>query len=145
MDGKTAGERKNELAAMGARLMVAVLGELRAYPPAAQAEDGVTYAPKIDKSEAQLDFSQDAATVERQVRAFNPPGAWFEHADERVRVLSAEVADRGGDPGEVLDDRLTIGCASGAIRPLLVQRAGRGVMAPDELLRGFPLPVGTRL
>jgi methionyl-tRNA formyltransferase len=145
IDGKTAGDLIDELAAMGARLMVEVLGDLDDHPPVPQPADGATYAPKIDKAEAWLDFDQDAAAVERQARAFNPPGAWFEHAGERVRVLSAAVADDGGAPGEVLDVRLTIACRSGAIRPLLVQRAGRGVMAAEELLRGFPLPAGTLL
>ncbi len=145
IDGKTTGVLTDELATMGARLMVKVLGDLDGHPPVAQVEDGVTYAPKIDKAETRLDFAQDAATVERQVRAFNPPGAWFEHAGERVRVLSAKVTDGSGAPGKVLDDRLTIACGPRAIRPVLVQRAGRGVMAAEELLRGFPVSEGTRL
>lgn len=145
VDGKTAGELTTELAEMGAALMVEVLGDLSAYPPVPQVEDGVTYAAKIDKAETRLDFTQPAAAVERQVRAFNPPGAWFEYGGERFRILSAEVIDAAGAPGEVLDDALTIACASGAVRPKLIQRAGRGVMETQELLRGFVIPVGTRL
>lgn len=145
--GKTAGELSAELSAVGARLMVRVLGDINAYPPVPQPEEGVTYAAKIDKAEARLDFGQSAEAVERQVRAFNPaPGAFFEVQGERVRVHSAQILllpSRG--EGEVIDDRLTIGCTEGAIRPLLVQRAGRGVMTADELLRGFPIPAGTRL
>jgi methionyl-tRNA formyltransferase len=143
--GKTAGELTAELSAMGARLMTAALRDLDAYPPAPQIEDGVTYAAKIDKAEARLDFAQAAKAVERQVRAFNPPGAWFEANGERVRVLEAAMADGRGAPGTVIDGELTIGCGSGAIQPILVQRAGRGVMSADELLRGFPIPVGARL
>jgi methionyl-tRNA formyltransferase len=79
------------------------------------------------------------------VRAFNPPGAWFEHDGDRIRVLAAEVTDGSGTPGLVLDDKLTIACETGAIRPISVQRAGRGVMTAEELLRGFPVQVGTRL
>jgi methionyl-tRNA formyltransferase len=143
--GKTAGELTAELSAMGARLMVEVLGDLAAHPPAAQPEDGVTYAAKIDKAEARLDFSQPAEQVERQVRAFNPPGAWFEANGERVRVLESAMADGRGAPGTVIDGELTIACGSGAIQPVIVQRAGRGIMSADELLRGFAIPVGARL
>ncbi len=146
VDGKTAGDLTAELAAMGARLMVAVLADLDAYPPIAQVEDGMTYAPKIDKTEARIDFAHDAAAIERRVRAFNPvPGAWIEVAGERVKILAATVIADRGEPGVVLDDRLTIACSEGAIRPTLVQRAGRGVTTAAELLRGFPIPLGTRL
>ncbi|MDF2495782.1 MAG: methionyl-tRNA formyltransferase [Sphingomonas sp.] len=146
---KTAGELTDELAQMGAQLMVTVLTDLDSHPPVAQPEDGITYAAKISKEEMRLDFTPAAEVVERQVRAFNPPGAWFEANGERVRLLAADViTDTGAaptTPGEVIDDRLTIACGSGALRPTLVQRAGRGVMSVDELLRGFPIPAGTRL
>ncbi|WP_343519334.1 methionyl-tRNA formyltransferase [Sphingomonas sp.] len=162
--GKTAGELTAELAAMGARLMVQVLADPDAYPAVAQTEDGVTYASKIDKAEARLNFAQDAEAVARQVLAFNPPGAFFEVNGERVRVLGAtrhpseswdlssssatpaarDPSFRWGD-GVVLDDKLTIACTEGAIRPTLVQRAGRGIMTTAELLNGFPIPAGTRL
>jgi methionyl-tRNA formyltransferase len=145
IDGKTAGELTAELSAMGARLMVAVLADLDGHPAVAQPEDGITYAAKIDKAETRLDFGQSADAVERQVRAFNPPGAWFEANGERVRVLEAAMADGVGAPGEVIDGELTIACGSGAIQPVVVQRAGRGVMSADELLRGFAIPPGTRL
>lgn len=146
VDGKTAGALTQELSAMGARLMVEVLGDIDRYPAVPQPETGATYAPKIDKAEARLDFARSAIDVERQVRAFNPvPGAWFEHGGERVRMHAAEVVHAEGPAGAVLDDGLTIACAEGAIRPLLVQRAGRGVMTSAELLRGFAIPPGTRL
>jgi methionyl-tRNA formyltransferase len=106
----------------------------------------VTYAAKIDKAEARLDFSQSAEAVERQVRAFNPaPGAFFEIKGERIRVLEAEIVEAvAGDPGVVFGD-LEISCDNDMIRPTLVQRAGRGVMTAEELLRGFPIPPGTQL
>src|SRR3546814_16843225 len=88
--------------------MLDVLGDLDAYPARPQAEDGITYAPKIDKAETRLDFAQAAAQVERQIRAFNPPGAWFEHGGERIRVPSAAMADGRGVAGKVLDGELTI-------------------------------------
>jgi methionyl-tRNA formyltransferase len=146
IDGKTAGELTAELSSMGARLMVEVLGSPDAHLPVPQPEAGITYAPKVDKAEARLDFTRNAIEVERQVRAFNPaPGAFFEFGGERIRVYSAEVVGGSGIPGSVLDGALTIACGEGAIRPLLVQRAGRGVMTADELLRGFAIPAGTQL
>lgn len=143
---KTAGELTFELSTMGARLMTQVLADPGAYPPVPQAEQGVTHAPKIDKAEARLDFTQDAAAVERQVRAFNPaPGAFFELNGERIRVHSATVVEGAGAPGTVLDTALTIACSGGALQPIAVQRAGRGIMSTAELLRGFAIPPGTRL
>jgi len=146
VDGKTAGKLTDELARKGAELMARVLTDLSVFPEIPQPDEGVTYAAKIDKAESRLDFGVPAAQVERQVRAFNPaPGAWFEHEGERIRVHSAEVIGADGKPGEVLDEALTIACAEGAIRPTLVQRAGRGVMTSRELLRGFAIPVGAIL
>jgi methionyl-tRNA formyltransferase len=147
---KTAGDLTDELSLMGARLMVEVLSDIEAYPAVAQPAEGITYAPKIDKAETRLNFAKSAVEVERQVRGFNPPGAWFEAGGERVRVLAAEVLPaspdrvRGGD-GVVVDDALTIQCFEGSIRPTLLQRAGRAVMTAGELLRGFPIPAGTQL
>ena len=144
VDGKTAGALTDELAAKGAALMVEVLNAIPAATP--QPEDDVTYAAKIDKAESRLDFTAPAAQVERQVRAFNPaPGAWFEYGGERIRIHQAAVHSAAEQAGTVLDDHLTIACTTGAICPTLVQRAGRGVMTTGELLRGFPIPAGTRL
>ncbi|NIJ32360.1 methionyl-tRNA formyltransferase [Sphingomonas oligoaromativorans] len=144
--GKTAGDLFAELADLGAGLMVRVLADPATYPPQAQPEEGVTYAAKIEKAEARLDFTQEAAQVERQVRAFNPaPGAFFEHGGERIQILSATIEAGSGAPGTVLDEGLAIACGSGSIRPTTVKRAGRGAMATADLLRGFPIPVGTLL
>ncbi len=146
IDGKTAGDLTTELAELGARLMVQVLADPNAYPPQAQPDEGITYAAKIEKAEAKIDFGQSAEAVERQVRAFNPmPGAFFEFAGERIQILAATPADDTGQPGEAIDDALLIACGSGAIRPLTVKRAGRGAMAASELLRGFAIPKGSVL
>ena len=132
------------MARIGAAALVDWLAEQT--PPMSQPEDGVTYAAKIDKAEARIDWSRSAAEIERQVRAFNPvPGAWFEVNGERIKLLKAQVADGSGAPGEVLDEQLTIACRVGAVRPLSVQRAGRGAMTPGELLRGFAVPRGAVL
>jgi methionyl-tRNA formyltransferase len=149
IEDKTAGMLTEELAELGANLMVEVLAAPENYAPVPQPEAGVTYADKIDKSEARLDFLISAPQVERQIRAFAPaPGAFFEHKGERFRILAAEIChpdEGGGDVGVVLDDRLTIACNPGAIRPTRIQRAGKAAMAAAELLRGFPIPPGTRL
>jgi methionyl-tRNA formyltransferase len=146
IDGRTAGELTELLAEVGGQALGRYLAEPAKYPPVAQPEDGVTYASKIGKAEAQLDFTRDAYAVERQVRAFNPlPGAWFEFMGERIKVLEAEVVPGGGPPGMVADDHLRIACGERAIRAIGVQRAGRSRMHADELLRGFPIPKGAQL
>lgn len=146
IEDKTAGELTQELAEAGGALMVEVLDDLSLHPPVPQPEEGVTYAAKIDKAEARIDFSRDAHQVERQVRAFNPfPGAFFEYRGERFRVLAAQVEEHGGTAGELLDNSLLIGCGHGAIRPTLIQRAGKGAMSAGELLRGFDMPAGSRV
>lgn len=144
IDGKNAGQVTEELAQLGAGALLEWLR--RPTAPVPQPGSGVTYAPKVEKAEARIAWNRPAEEIERQVRAFAPwPGAWFEANGERVKLLSAEVADGAGRPGEVLDDALTIACGAGAIRPLLVQRAGRGAMAARDLLRGFPVPKGAAL
>ena len=115
-----------------------------------QAADGVTYAKKIDKAEARIDFAPAAHEVHNLIRGLSPfPGAWFEAGiegkRERIKVLRATVVDGRGTPGVVLDDALTIACGSGAVRLVELQRAGKKPMSAAEVLRGFPLPPGTQL
>ncbi|KUR73301.1 methionyl-tRNA formyltransferase [Novosphingobium sp. FSW06-99] len=144
--GKTAGVLTAELAELGAAAMVAVLADLPGHPPVAQPDAGVTYAAKIDKAESRLDFALSADACERCVRAFAPaPGAFFELDGERYRVLAAHVVAGTGLPGTVIDDALTIACGSQALRPTLVQRAGRPAMDSAALLRGRAIAVGTRV
>ncbi|HJT40422.1 MAG TPA: methionyl-tRNA formyltransferase [Sphingobium sp.] len=146
IEDKTAGVLTQELAEAGAALMVEVLDDLSLHPPVPQPEEGVTYASKVDKAEARIDFARDAHQVERQVRAFNPfPGAFFEYRGERFRVLAAHVEAQEGGSGELLDNSLLIGCGHGAIRPTLIQRAGKGAMSAGELLRGYDMPAGSRV
>ena len=145
VDRKNAGRLTNELAKLGAEALIEWLGD--PTPPVAQPDEGVTYASKIDKAEARIDWARSAEEIERHVRAFAPsPGAWFEANGERVKLLDSVADDEAsGNPGEVLDDCLTIGCGTGYIRPLKVQRAGRAVMTPGELLRGFNISKGAIL
>jgi methionyl-tRNA formyltransferase len=143
--GKNAGQVTEELSRAGAEALIEWIDH--PTPPEPQPSEGATYASKIDKNEARIDWSSPASQIERQVRAFNPaPGAWFEVSGERVKLLEASIGDdMSGEPGEVLDDLLAIACGNGYVRPLKVQRAGRSAMSPGELLRGFPIPKGVIL
>ncbi len=149
----TAGELHDLMAVNGASLMVRALaalerGSLIAIP---QPAEGVTYAAKIEKAEAGIDFARPAVDVHNKIRGLSPfPGAWFETSlagrKERIKILRSEIAE-GADasPGTVLDDRLTIACGAGAVRLIEVQRAGKRPMPAAEFLRGFELPVGARV
>ena len=146
----TSGALSAQLAARGAALMLTTLDAAArgALAPRPQPAEGVTYAAKLRREEARLDWRRPAEFLERQVRAFDPwPGAWFEGREERLRVLAAEaLLDRGpAPPGTVLDEHLTIACGEGALRPLRVQRAGRAALDAADFLRGFALPPGTVL
>jgi methionyl-tRNA formyltransferase len=142
--GKNAGQVTEELATLGAQALLDWIGN--PSPPEPQPIAGASYAKKIDKTEARIDWSKPAVEIERQVRAFAPsPGAWFEADGERVKLLACETIEQVGGAGKVLDDHLTIGTSSGSIRPIKVQRAGRAPMGPDDLLRGFPIAKGTKL
>ncbi len=135
-----------QLAALGAGMMVEVLGDLERFEPVPQPEAGVTYASKISKEEARIDWGRPASELVRHVQGLSPyPGAWFEHDGERIKLLAAAVAEGAGAPGEVLDDEFTIACGDGAIRPTLLQRAGKNPMPAAELLRGFAIARGTLL
>ncbi|WP_341711241.1 methionyl-tRNA formyltransferase [Erythrobacter sp.] len=146
IDDKTTGELTEELAEIGAQLMVGTLIDLPALHPMRQDDDAATYAAKIDKTEARIDWSKPAAEIERLVRGLAPfPGAWFELSGDRVKLLRTELTDGSGAPGEVLEDRLAIACGSGAIRPVRLQRAGKPAMDLDTFLRGNPVPIGSVL
>jgi len=140
----TTGNLHDRLADLGARMIVEVLAALPLVPVPQQGE-GVTYAKKIDKAEARVDWTRPAAEVDRLIRGLAPfPGAWTEIRGARIKLLLSEVTDGAGEPGEVLDS-LHIACGTGAVRVLEVQRAGRDPQDPEAFLRGFPLDAGTRL
>ena len=146
IDAKTAGELTSELAERGAQLLVGTLRDLAVHRAVKQPEDGVTYARKIDKAEARLDFTASAVDVERQVRAFMPvPGASFELDGERYKVLAARIVEGSGEAGSTLDDALTVACGEQALQVTRIQRAGKPAMDVADLLRGRPIPAGTKL
>jgi methionyl-tRNA formyltransferase len=150
-DAMTASDLHDALAPLGGDLMARKMaalerGGLQLTP---QSSEGVTYAAKIDKTEARIDWSRPARDVLRHVHGLSPfPGAWCEMPLEgtasRVKILRCEIVPDSGEPGTVLDDRLTIACAQGALRVLELQRAGKQPMKAEEFLRGTPLTVGVR-
>ncbi len=136
----------DRLAAQGAGLMVRALAGLDGLTARPQPDQGVTYARKLAKEEGRLDWTRAAAALDRQVRAFTPwPGVWCQVGGERLKVLRACPAEGRGVPGTVLDDALAVACGDGALRLLRLQRPGKGPMDAADLLRGFPLPPGSRL
>jgi methionyl-tRNA formyltransferase len=143
---KTTGELVAALAEAGAAAMIAVLADLAAFAPEPQDDTAAIYAPKIDKAEAKIEWTEGADVIERKVRGLAPfPGAWFKLGEERVKLLLAEVVDASGAYGTVLDDDLTIACGTGAIRPLRLQRAGKPAMDRAEFLRGRLVAQGVQL
>jgi methionyl-tRNA formyltransferase len=151
-DAMTAADLHDALAPLGADLMVRAIGALERgrLQLTRQSDQGVTYAAKIEKAEARIDWNKPAREVLRHIHGLSPfPGAWCELAVDgepaRVKILRCEVAKGSGAPGELLDDRLAVACKEGAIRILELQRAGKGVMKAIDFLRGTALKAGARV
>lgn len=141
----TAGVLQGKLAALGATMMVETLQALP-HPCAEQSSAGVTYAKKIEKSEAHIDFSVSADEVRNHIHGLSPfPGAWLNIGNARIKVLTCEVIELSGEAGVALDDQLGVACSKKAIRLLCLQREGKGAMDAATFLRGFPVAKGTRL
>lgn len=136
----TTADLHDRLSALGAALILQALDRLPRLVPEPQPEAGVTYAAKIDKAEARVDWTRPATEVDRLIRGLSPfPGAWCEVGGERVKLLRSRLGSGRGAPGEVLGG-MTIACGTGAVDVTLAQREGRRPAAPDEFLRGFALP-----
>jgi methionyl-tRNA formyltransferase len=151
-DAMTAADLHDALAPLGADLMVRAIGALERgkLQLTRQSDQGVTYASKIEKAEARIDWNKPAREVLRHIHGLSPfPGAWCELAVDgepaRVKILRCEVAKGSGAPGELLDDRLAVACKQGAIRILELQRAGKAPMKAGEFLRGTALKAGARV
>lgn len=151
-DAMTASDLHDALAPLGADLMVRAMAALErgGLQQTKQSEQGVTYATKIEKAEARIDWNKPAREVLRHIHGLSPfPGAWCEMPIDggqvRVKILRCELAKGAGKPGEVLDDRLTIACGDGAIRIRELQRAGKAPMKAEEFLRGTPLKPPARV
>ncbi|MDD1519900.1 MULTISPECIES: methionyl-tRNA formyltransferase [Bradyrhizobium] len=146
-DSMTALDLHDRLSRLGADLMVRAMAALErgGLQLKAQSEDGVTYAAKIEKAEARIDWSKPARAVLRHIHGLSPfPGAWAELENARVKILRCELAKGAGAPGEVLDDLLTVACGDGAIRIIELQREGKARMQAADFLRGVPLRSGSK-
>lgn len=130
----------DRLAAMGSRMIVDALTRLDDLTPAVQPDEGLTYAAKIDKAEARVDWTKPAVEVDRLIRGLSPfPGAKCDMAGEQVKLLASRLVDGSGAPGQVLDG-LTIACGDGAVQILRAQRPGKRAMEAEDFLRGFDMP-----
>ncbi|MEM8538967.1 MAG: methionyl-tRNA formyltransferase [Pseudomonadota bacterium] len=140
---ETTGALHDRLSALGVATIVEALTNLTSLKPMPQPEHGVTYAEKINKAEARVDWTQPAAQVDRLIRGLSPfPGAWTLLNDQRLKLLGSRLVDLNGAPGEVLDDALTIACGSGAVQITRLQRAGKAAQDADEFQRGVAVPKG---
>lgn len=143
---ETTGDLHDRLSEMGARMICAALDQLPDLAAEVQPEEGVTYASKIDKAEAAIDWSNSADEISRQIRGLAPfPGAWTLHGEDRIKLLGARVVDGSGTSGHTLDDGFAVACGSGAVQITRAQRAGKGAQDTEVFLRGHPLPKGTEL
>lgn len=143
---ETTDQLHDRLSEMGADAIVSALAVLDDLVPTSQSADGVTYAAKIEKSEAAIDWTKSAVEIDQLVRGLSPfPGAWFEMNGIRVKVRGSDVVDGKGDAGIALDDALTVACGNGAIRLTKLQRAGKTAQDAEQFLNGWPVPAGTKL
>jgi len=145
-DTETTAMLHDRLSLMGADLITEALDQLGTLTPTPQPEDGITYAAKIDKSEARIDWTRPAVDIDRQIRGLSPfPGAWCALDGVRLKILGSTLADGSGTPGTALDDTLTIACGTGAIHITRLQKAGQRAQDAGDFLRGTQLPRGTQL
>ena len=136
----TANQLHDRLSDLGAAMIVEAIDNLPDLTQTPQPTEGVTYAAKIEKAEAAVDWSRDATEVSAHIRGLSPfPGAYVEVDGERIKLLNAELADGSGQPGTVLEG-LTVACGSGAVRITRAQRQGKRPMNEAEFLRGYALP-----
>ena len=136
----------DRLADMGSQLIVNALQSLPDLKPEVQSDEGVTYAEKIDKAEAKIDWASDAEIIDRSIRGLSPfPGAWCEIDGQRVKVLNSRIVNGDGVAGIALDDDLTVACGRGAVQLLRLQRAGKGAMDATDFMRGLPVAKGMQL
>ncbi|MFV1591935.1 methionyl-tRNA formyltransferase [Phaeobacter sp. JH20_36] len=143
---ETTAQLHDRLSEMGADLIVRALDGLSDLTAEVQPDAGVTYAHKIDKAEARIDWQRSAVEVDRTIRGLSPfPGAWCEIEGQRVKLLASRVVEGAGAAGIVLDDALRVACGEGAVELLRLQRAGKGAQEREIFLRGFPVARGTQL
>lgn len=143
---ETTAQLHDHLSQIGASVIVDALAVLTDLTPETQSETGVTYAHKIDKAEARVDWTKPSVEVDRQIRGLAPfPGAWCEIDGQRVKLLGSRIAEGSGLAGEALTDDLVVACGEGAVQILRLQKAGKGAQDTDVFLRGMSVPKGSLL
>ena len=143
---ETTAQLHDRLSQMGAEAIVAALAKLQDLTPEPQPDQGVTYAHKIDKAEARVDWAEDAKDIDRKIRGLSPfPGAFIEYDGQRIKLLSSRFVELNGAAGTLLDDALTVACGTGAVQLTRLQRAGKSAQTAEEFLRGVPLTKGMSL
>ncbi len=141
--GITASELSDQLARIGVHLLGRVLDDQEPRNPVSQKNEGVCYAPKIDKDETRIDWHLPAKDIYNRIHGLSyQPGAWFEHQGVRIKILKCEIAEQEGKPGQVLDNDLALACGKGSIRPTIIQRQGKSPMTRLDFLRGYRLGPG---
>ena len=143
---ETTAQLHDRLSQMGAEAIVAALAKLQDLTPEPQPDQGVTYAHKIDKAEARVDWAEDAKDIDRKIRGLSPfPGAFIEYDGQRIKLLASRFVELNGAAGTLLDDALTVACGTGAVQLTRLQRAGKSAQTAEEFLRGVPLTKGMSL
>jgi len=142
----TTADLDQRLAGLGGTAILEALARIETLRPEPQAQNGVTYAAKIDKAESRINWTRPAVEIDRHVRGLSPfPGAWTMLGQTRLKLLASTVSEGAGAPGEILDQRLTIACGAGAIRALTVQPSGKPAMTAADFLRGHAVQAGDRV
>ena len=140
---ENAGSLQHKLSLIGAKLAYELCINIGSLKYRTQDTDGITYAKKIHKNETQIDWSNNAEYVHRQIRAFSPsPGAWFNCGGERIKILESKLLKSEGEAGRVLDHYFQVACKNGSILPTILQRSGKSALNAEEFLRGYTAPVG---
>lgn len=143
---ETTAQLHDHLSQIGAQAIVDALANLDALTPVLQPDKGVTYAHKIEKAEARVDWTMPAVEVDRQIRGLSPfPGAFIEYEGQRIKLLASRLAEGSGPAGTLLDDALTVACGAEAVQLLRLQRAGKAAQDAEVFLRGLPLTKGMSL
>ncbi|MFL2890511.1 MAG: methionyl-tRNA formyltransferase, partial [Candidatus Pelagibacterales bacterium] len=146
-DEDTYQDLEKNLSQLGKTLLNNFFDKLNTGGEAIKQDDNLaTYANKIDKTEAKINWQDNAQLINQKIRAFNPnPGAWFEMDGKRIKVMSSKVFNIDGNPGEILNDELLIGCGQQALQPLTLKKEGKGLVTLTEFLKGNKVNVGTKL
>lgn len=144
-ENDTAGSLHDKLSLLGAKAIIEALDKLPYDHPSPQSEDGITYASKIDKAEAHINWNKPAAELKNHIHGLSPfPGAWTEILGERLKILAVEISEASSEAGTMIAEPLTIACGDRSLKIIRAQRAGKGPMDINDLINGFDLTIGAK-